>query len=211
MKQNRSTNLILGGALVILIIAALLLPPIALPQKLATRGMQTIPAATDSNVTDPDGTKVAFPAYGVPDSFKAKITSIPRDGFNNGDGGEAVVAAANALAGLPLIPRSPLYTVETTGGEPTASIITMEIPNESLPYETLDLYQWTGSEWSFLPNHEIMDAGQRARADRVGAGLAPRCISSPKPSWSCRPTPTRRPLPWWCRPASSCPTPAAMP
>jgi len=158
MKQTRSTNLILGGALVILIIAALLLPPIALPQKLATRGMQTIPAATDSNVTDPDGTKVAFPAYGVPDSFRAQISSTPRDAFNNGEGGEEVVAAANALAGLPLIPRSPLYAVETSGGEPTASIITMEIPNDSLPYETLDLYEWTGSEWSFLPNHEIMDA-----------------------------------------------------
>lgn len=158
MKQTRSTNLILGGALVILIIAALLLPPIALPQKLATRGMQTIPAATDSNVTDPDGTKVAFPAYGVPDSFRAQIASTPRDAFNNGEGGEDVVAAANALAGLPLIPRSPLYTVETSGGEPTASIITMEIPNDSLPYETLDLYEWTGSEWRFLPNHEIMDA-----------------------------------------------------
>lgn len=158
MKQSRSINLILGVALVVLIIAALLLPPISLPQKFATAGMETIPAQTDSDVSDPDGTRLAFPAYGVPDSFKAKLASTPREQFLNGEGGEAVVAAANALASLPLNPRSPLYQVETTGGEPTASVLTMEIPNDSLPYETLDLYEWTGSEWRFLPNHEVMDA-----------------------------------------------------
>jgi uncharacterized protein YraI len=158
MKQSRSINLILGVALVVLIIAALLLPPISLPQKVATAGMETIPAQTDSDVSDPDGTRLAFPAYGVPDSFKAKLASTPREQFLNGEGGEDVVAAANALASLPLNPRSPLYQVETTGGEPTASVLTMEIPNDSLPYETLDLYEWTGSEWRFLPNHEIMDA-----------------------------------------------------
>ncbi len=158
MKQSRSINLILGVALVVLIIAALLLPPISLPQKFATAGMETIPAQTDSDVSDPDGTRLAFPAYGVPDSFKAKLASTPREQFLNGEGGEDVVAAANALASLPLNPRSPLYQVETTGGEPTASVLTMEIPNDSLPYETLDLYEWTGSEWRFLPHHEVMDA-----------------------------------------------------
>ncbi len=157
MKQGRSINLILGVALVILIIAALLLPPISLPQRFADRGMTSIPAATDSNISDPDGTKVAFPAYGVPSGFRAKLVSVPRDRFLNGEGGDAARAAANALAGLPLIPRSPLYTVETAGSSPTASVITMEIPNDSLPYETLDLYEWTGSEWRFLPNREVMD------------------------------------------------------
>jgi hypothetical protein len=157
MKQNRSINVVLGVALVVLIIAALLLPPISLPQQFATRGMQSIEAATDSNVADPDGTKVAFPAYGVPSDFKAKMVSVPRDKFLSGEGGDDARLAANTLAGLPLIPRSPLYAIETTGAQPTASIITMEIPNESLPYETLDLYQWTGSEWRFLPHHEIMD------------------------------------------------------
>lgn len=157
LKENRSVNLILGIALVVLIIAALVLPPISLPQKLATRGMERIPAATASDVSDPDGTKVAFPAYGVPGDFKAKLTSISRENFLNGDGGETALAAANALTGLPLFARSPLYLVETTGTPPTASIITMEIPNESLPYETLDLYEWTGTEWRFLPNREVVD------------------------------------------------------
>jgi SH3-like domain-containing protein len=158
MKESRSINLILVVALIILIVAALLLPPISLPQKFATRGMESIAAATDSDVSDPDGTRVAFPAYGVPDSFRAKLASVPRDQFLSGNGGEDARAAANALAGLPLIPRSPLYAMETSGGEPTASIITMEIPNDSLPYETLDLYEWTGSEWRFLPHHEMLDA-----------------------------------------------------
>ena len=158
MKQSRSITAILGVALVILIIVALLLPPISLPQKLSAAGMDTIAAATDSDVSDPDGTRVAFPAYGVPDSFKAKLASLPREQFLNGQGNEDAVAAANALASLPLQPRSPFYQIETKGGEPTASIITLEIPNDSLPYETLDLYEWTGNEWRFLPNHEVMDA-----------------------------------------------------
>ena len=98
MKQSRSINLILGIALVILIIAALLLPPISLPQRFANRGMTSIPAATSSDISDPDGTRVAFPAYGVPSGFRAKLASVPRDRFLNGEGGEAARAAANALA-----------------------------------------------------------------------------------------------------------------
>ena len=158
LKENRSINTILGVALALLLIVALLLPPVSLGQRLTGQGMQRIPAATDSNITDADGTKVAFPAYGAPGSFKAKLVSIPREQFSNNSGDEASAAAANALNGLPLTPRSPFYQIKTEGNKPTASIITMEIPNDSLPYETLDLYEWTGSAWRFLPNREVVDA-----------------------------------------------------
>ncbi|MFZ2489307.1 MAG: SH3 domain-containing protein [Anaerolineae bacterium] len=157
-EKNRSTNSILGIALVALLIAALLLPPISLGQRLTNGGMTTIPAGKDSNISDPDGTRLAFPAAGVPGSFNAKLVSIPRETFANDAGNKATAAAANALIGQPLLPRSPFYMVETSGAaKPTASIITMEIPNDSLPYETLDLYEWTGSAWRFLPNHEVID------------------------------------------------------
>ena len=156
-EETRSTNRILAVSLVVLTIAALLLPPISLPQRLATRGMTHVPAGTASNVSDPDGTQVAFPAYGVPERFSAKLTSVSRDRFLNGEGGETALAAANALNGLPLLARSPFYMVETKGSLPTASIVTMEIPNDSLPYETLDMYQWKDNGWGFLPSRKLVD------------------------------------------------------
>jgi len=157
-KDNRSTNTILGIVLIVLLIMALLLPPISLGQRLTGGGMQRIQADTNSNISDPDGTMVAFPAYGVPGALRAGLSSVPREEFVSDTANKETAAAANALTSLPLEPRSPFYMIKTKGAAPTASIITMEIPNDSLPYETLDLYQWTGSEWRFLPNHELVDS-----------------------------------------------------
>ena len=33
----------------------------------------------------------------------------------------------------------------------------MPIPNDSEPYATLDLYEWTGSPWQFVPGHVIRE------------------------------------------------------
>ena len=54
-------------------------------------------------------------------------------------------------------PRSPLYELQIDGKTPLASVLTVPIPNDSEPYATLDLYEWTGSTWQFVPGHVIRE------------------------------------------------------
>ncbi|MCS6844134.1 MAG: SH3 domain-containing protein, partial [Caldilineales bacterium] len=156
---SRTLNILITLALLIMLALALILPPINLPERLATRGMVTGRANTDSGIQDPDGTHVAFPAYGVAGDFRSKLVSVPRDDFLKGNTNDELKTAANQIAAANyLVPKSPLYQIELRGKAPLASILTVPIPNDSLPYETLDLYEWTGSEWRFIPSHVIVDS-----------------------------------------------------
>jgi spore germination protein YaaH/SH3-like domain-containing protein len=158
MPQSRSTGIIIGLILVILLVAALILPPASLPERLATRGMVKAEASTDSDIHDPDGTQVAFPAYGAAGAFRSKLSSVPREEFVAGRAGDELKAAADQIAlGNYLVPKSPLYDLEIKGQEPLASVLTVPIPNDSQPYETLDLYEWTGDAWRFVPSHIVRE------------------------------------------------------
>jgi len=50
-----------------------------------------------------------------------------------------------------LIPKSPYYTLETRNEVRAPTIIEVVIPNESEPWETLDLYTWNGETWQWIP------------------------------------------------------------
>ncbi len=149
---NRFFTLII----LILAAAALMLPPISLRERILARDHQTIPQDGGA-VLDPDGTQVTFPAAGMVGAFKAKLTAIPRTIFLEGSAGKALVVAAREIPNF-LIPRSPLYTLSLRGrNKPSAVTLTVPIPNDAEPYETLDLYTWDGSGWRWLPSKIIQE------------------------------------------------------
>ena len=49
-------------------------------------------------------------------------------------------------------PKSPIYQVDVRGGRLEQSIVQIPIPNDSQPYETLELYSWDGDSWEFVPS-----------------------------------------------------------
>ncbi|MEA3338097.1 MAG: SH3 domain-containing protein [Chloroflexota bacterium] len=153
-KENRTLPALIITGLIVLLILAMVLPPVSLPSRIASAGMESISANTDSEVSNSDGTHVAFPAYGVAQDFRTKLTSIDRLKFLAGEAGEEARLAAEQLPGN-LIPKSPLYSLESKGTAPLASVLTVGVPNDSLPYETLDLYSWADSQWQFIPSHVI--------------------------------------------------------
>jgi len=140
--------------LVLLILVALLLPPINLLERLqALTYTRVTPAG--GMLTDPDGTTVVFPAEGVSSSFFAKLESTPRADFIAGEGGSNLYDAASNLPQY-LIPKSPYYRMDVRGPNPTLTELDIPIPNDSLPYETLGLYNWNGSEWHLVPNQVLV-------------------------------------------------------
>ena len=133
-----------------LLIAVLLLPPISLLDRLQAFTYDRI-GANGGSIQDPDGTIVNFPAEGIIASFQAKLNSIPRSEFFEGQAGDEMYEAAQNLPSE-LIAKSPVYQVELRGQAPANAIVTIPIPNDSLPYETLSLYEWTGETWQHLPS-----------------------------------------------------------
>ena len=139
----------------VLVLLVLFLPPVSLMDRLQSVTSTRISAAGGA-ITDADGTVVNFPPEGLQSSISASITSAPRPEFIEGQAGKAAYEAARNLPDY-LIPKSPYYEVELKGTEPTQSVLSVPIPNDSLPYETLGLYSWTGSEWVHLPSQVLVE------------------------------------------------------
>lgn len=146
----------------ILLVAVLLLPPVNLLDRLEAFTYTRITSAGGA-VTDPDGTTVSFPAESVNSSVLASLSSVPRADFVEGSAGRDLFDAAAALPDF-LVAKSPYYELDLKGTQPSQAIITIPIPNDSLPYETLDLYTWTGSEWLHVPN-SVLAANDLVESD----------------------------------------------
>ncbi len=134
----------------ILIVAALLLPPVNLLDRIQTLRYVQVDAQ-GATVTDPDGTAAIFPVQAVDQPVRVGLSSVPRVDFLNGSAGAELRTAAENLPST-LIPKSPFYQLDILGETPRELILSVPIPNDSQPYETLDLYTWTGDSWEFLPN-----------------------------------------------------------
>jgi uncharacterized protein YraI len=149
-----------------LIAAVLLLPPISLLDRLQSFTYTRI-GASGGAITDPDGTVVNFAAEGVISSFQADIKSNPRTDFIEGRAGNDLYEAAQQLPET-VVAKSPVYQIDVRGRAPAQSVVTLPIPNDSLPYETLGIYEWTGSSWRHMPSVVLVAEDKiEARLDYV--------------------------------------------
>ena len=138
-----------------LIAAVLLLPPVNLWDRLQLFAYTRISTA-GGLLRDSDGTLVSFPPEGVQATFSAAFNSVPRVDFIEGQAGREFYDAAVNLPDY-LIAKSPIYSIDISGDKPTQAIIEIPIPNDSMPYETLSLYTWTGSAWQHMPSRVLVD------------------------------------------------------
>lgn len=135
------------GAIAFLVIGALLLPPISLPQRLHITGYTRLSAANPS-VSHPDGlTVLVNPEDNV--SLRVRLDSVPQAVFLQGSGGTDL---KEALAALPpvLQVKSPFYRIQAGSRTTSPATIEVTIPNDAEPWETLDLYTWTGTTWEWV-------------------------------------------------------------
>ena len=141
----------------VLLVAALLLPPISLIQRVQDARMTRITEA-GGVVADADGTQVIFEPGAVSEPFRANLSSVPRVSFLEGSAGKDLLAAAKAIPQT-LVAKSPYYELGLRGGTPSASTWVVPIPNDSEPYETLDVYTWESANqrWQWLPHSIISE------------------------------------------------------
>lgn len=161
--EGKQSAMALNALLALGLIAAVLfLPPLSLYSRLADSGYQAV-GDQGGALVDPDGTQVTLHAAAA--GAGAKLAGIPRLDFLEGKTDKAYYAAATNVPGH-LRLKSPVYHLQVKSDlprDPGAGIqlvtYTVPIPNEAEPIEALSLYEWTGSDWRFVPSHVIAEDG----------------------------------------------------
>ncbi len=151
LEGERTGQLINFVLIPVLLILSVLLPPVSLANRVMAAGFTTITLAGGS-VVDPDGTQLTILPQGFSQQIRVRITSLSRLDFLAGKTEEK---EAMELMPTYLDMKSPLYLLEVRGPMPEHSTLTIPIPNDAEPLANLDIYQWTGEEWQWLP-HKII-------------------------------------------------------
>ncbi len=161
LESKKGSRVINFAVIPILLIASLLLPPISAASRIADLGTTRVPREGGA-LTDTDGTQVTFPAAGIATPFSGALTSIPRMEFLAGAAGSDLRQAAEVIPDELLVAKSPFYQLKLRGDAPTQATWVIPIPNDSEPYETLDLYAWdeASAAWQWLPHTVIRDDDQ---------------------------------------------------
>lgn len=136
------------GVIGLLVIVALLLPPISLLQRLGIAGYTTINTENNS-ISHPDGLTLSVDPETFDGKLRVRLDSEPREVFLMGDAGSALKEAVAALPDY-LKVKSPLYQIRARGDAGQPVTIDVLMPNNSEPWETLDLYTWTGETWEWV-------------------------------------------------------------
>lgn len=138
-----------AAVIALLLLAFLFLPPVSLGARLAGGAGYTALSAETPTLSHPDGLTVAVAPAAAGD-LRLKLASTPRADFLS-ESAPAPIAAARAALPANLTPKSPLYSLAARGQAVGPVTLSVVIPNEAEPWETLDLYTWDGSSWRWLP------------------------------------------------------------
>jgi hypothetical protein len=131
----------------VLVIIALLLPPVSLLERLGITGYTTV-SAQDNGITHPDGLTLSVDPATFTGKLRVRLDSLPRADFL----GFAHSSLRGAVEALPSYfqVKSPFYRIRARGKPEQPVMIDVLIPNDAEPWETLDLYTWTGETWEWV-------------------------------------------------------------
>ena len=139
---------LVSGAVALFVIAALLLPPISILQRLGLVGYETL-NADHAMVSHPDGMTLQVDSEAFEDRLRVRLESVPQMVFLEGSGGSDLKEAAKALPDH-LEVRSPFYRIKARGKSSHPVWVDVLVPNDAEPWETLDLYTWDGERWAWV-------------------------------------------------------------
>ena len=163
----------LYGMIGILIVVALLLPPVSLLGRLGIAGYTTLNAA-NSSISHPDGLTLSVDPETFNGRLRVRPESVPRLKFMEGSAGGALRQAVQSLPDH-LKVKSPLYTITVRGESSEPVMIDVVMPNDAEPWETLDLYTWTGETWQWIGSELHAEVAEheflRARVTNVPSSV----------------------------------------
>ncbi|MBI3915200.1 MAG: hypothetical protein HY327_13570 [Chloroflexi bacterium] len=136
----------------LMIVFALVLPPLSLPQRILSLGFTSVSPAAGGGVSISDGAQFSIPSGTVRNNVGIRLSSKPRDQFLK----DALAKTLPAKLDV----KSALYQPSLQGELPAQAILSMPIPEGSEPLNTLTVFGYDGKKWSKLP-FQIFTSDQR--------------------------------------------------
>ena len=148
-------GLVIGGIVVVAVL--IILGLVLLGRGLGSDGDSDPVAQSTEEQTNAEST-LAIPGE-VELTLDGEAPAVTVAKVSNGDlsGAESLAGAAEAIPdSLTLV--SDVYTIDYEGDGPVGSV-DISIPAAAQPYQTLDLYGWTGEDWRFMASAVDSDGG----------------------------------------------------
>ncbi|MBC7809874.1 MAG: hypothetical protein H7175_01935, partial [Burkholderiales bacterium] len=139
----------------LLIGVGLFLPPVDLYNRLFGAQYAMLDSLNNA-VTTNDGLTLVIDPADTGDGFGVALASVPMESFVAGNATNgAWISEALAAAPPYLSLQSPVYSINTTGSEPGAVTLSVNLPPNVGNRDILDLYSWNtdSREWEFVPSH----------------------------------------------------------
>jgi len=132
----------------ILVLLALVLPPLALPQRILSAGYSAI-STTGGSISTSDGAQFSIPAGASKSGVNIRLDVQARDSFMKS-------SLAKDLP-LTLDVKSPAYQPSLQGQMPSQAVLSIPIPDGADPFATLDAYGFIGKKWVKIPFQLYVD------------------------------------------------------
>ncbi len=151
-RPARDRNLILYGAIAVLVIAGLLLPPISLFGRIFSPCGEAAIGPDSPQAQHADGLSVL--QAGADQAYRLTLKAVSQADFASA-ADEALAAARDALP-VNLMLRSSVYQIAVCGDAPQPGVVSVAIPAGTQPMSTLDLYAWDAAAgvWSWIGSSE---------------------------------------------------------
>ncbi|MBI3732636.1 MAG: hypothetical protein HY259_04150, partial [Chloroflexi bacterium] len=179
-RRSRALGLLISFVIIpALLVLALVLPPISLPERIFDADYRAI-SRSGTDLPSQDGARLSVPPEGmakVAGVTKLKLDNIARTAFTEGKAGDEM---AKALAAFPpnLDLKSPVYQFSLKGNAPSQAVFSAPILNNTDPLTTLDFYSWDGTRWEYLPGRFFDDDTGEASLTALPKAIA---IAQTKP------------------------------
>lgn len=131
-----------------LVLLALALPPLALPQRILSAGYSPI-SSTGGSISTADGAQFSIPANATKSGVNIRLDVQPRDVFMKSSLAQTLPATLDV--------KSPVYQPSLQGTLPAQAVLSLPIPDGADPFTTLDVYGYFGKKWSKLPFQLFVD------------------------------------------------------
>lgn len=168
---SRNRNLILYGAIALLVIAGLLLPPISLFERLFTSCGDLAIDANSPTARTPDGLTIRQAA--ADQAYRLTVTTIGKADFDTGGLTDQMSGAREALP-VNLVPAGPVYQLNVCGEQPQPGALSLAVPAGAQPVNTLDIYAWDAKAeaWNWIgSDHNLADNTVSASVDALPSAV----------------------------------------
>ncbi|MHB9032839.1 MAG: glycosyl hydrolase family 18 protein [Anaerolineae bacterium] len=149
-RQTLIIKLALYVLVPILVLAALLLPPFSLVNRIFHLDYDPITAKAGGTTRLTDAALVQVVPGGIKGSGRFKLSAYDGQALASLD---EKAQPRQVISKLPndVIARGDLYSLALTNRKPTTATVTLPIPGDLPAVETSDLYGWDGTAWKWLP------------------------------------------------------------